>query len=281
MADSPIPKVHSHDGLELPAIGFGTYKLKGREGTDAIARAIGNGYSLLDSAFNYENEGTVGQAVRAAGRERAGLTITSKLPGRHHEYAAAMQTIEESVFRTGIGYIDLYLVHWPNPKQGKFVDAWRALIDARERGLVGAIGVSNFLPEHIETLERETGVRPAVNQIELHPHFPQEDMVAFHRENGIITQAWSPIGRANEILSEPVIGEIAEKKGKDPAAIVLAWDVARRVVPLPKASSDEHQLSNLAAGSIELSDDEIAAITALGRLDGRIKGQDPETYEEF
>lgn len=281
MADTPVPTVLAHDGLELPAIGFGTYKLKGREGADAIARAIGNGYALLDSAFNYENEGTVGQAVRAAGRERSGLTITSKLPGRRHGYDEALETIEESVFRSGIGYIDLYLIHWPNPRVDRYVEAWRALVEAKERGLVRAIGVSNFLPEHLERLERETGVLPSVNQIELHPHFPQDEAVAYHRERGIITEAWSPIGRGNEILSEPVIGEIAEKYGKDPAAIVLAWNVARKVVPLPKATSDGHQLSNLAAGSIRLSADEIDAITALGRPDGRIKDQDPATYEEF
>lgn len=275
------PKVTSHDGLTLPTIGFGTYKLKGNAGVDAIARAIGNGYSLIDSAFNYENEGTVGQAIRAAGRERSGITVTSKLPGRHHEFADAIPTIEESVARTGLGHIDLYLIHWPNPKTDKYVEAWKALIEAKERGIIRAIGVSNFLPEHLERLEAETGVLPSVNQIELHPYFPQVEAVEYHRSRGIITQAWSPIGRGNEILTELVVTELATKYGVDAAAIVLAWHVARRVVALPKAGSDEHQVSNLNAGSIALKNEEVEAITALGKPDGRNKGQDPATYEEF
>lgn len=276
-----IPKVTSHDGLTLPTIGLGTYKLKGNAGADAIARAIGNGYSLLDSAFNYENEGTIGQGIRAAGRERSGITVTSKLPGRHHDYEEALATIEESVFRTGLGHIDLYLIHWPNPKVDKYVEAWKALIAAKERGIIRAIGVSNFLPEHIDRLESETGVLPAVNQIELHPYFPQVEAVEFHRSRGIITQAWSPIGRGNEVLTEPVVAELAAKYGVDAAGIVLAWHVARRVVALPKAGSDEHQISNLNAATIALKNDEVDAITALGKPDGRNKGQDPATYEEF
>lgn len=276
-----IPKVSSHDGLTLPTIGFGTYKLRGNAGADAIARAISNGYSLLDSAFNYENEGTIGQGIRAAGRERSGITVTSKLPGRHHDYDDALATIEESVFRTGLGHIDLYLIHWPNPKVDKYVEAWKALIAAKERGIIRAIGVSNFLPEHIERLESETGVLPAVNQIELHPYFPQVEAVDYHRSRGIITQGWSPIGRGNEVLTEPVVTELATKYGVDAAGIVLAWHVARRVVALPKAGSDEHQISNLNAATIALTNDEVDAITALGKPDGRNKGQDPATYEEF
>lgn len=276
-----IPKVTSHDGLTLPTIGFGTYKLKGNTGADAVARAIGNGYSLLDSAFNYENEGTVGQGIRAAGRERSGITVTSKLPGRHHDYEEALAAIEESVYRTGLGHIDLYLIHWPNPKVDKYVEAWKALIAAKERGIIRAIGVSNFLPEHIDRLESETGVLPAINQIELHPYFPQVEAVEYHRSRGIITQAWSPIGRGNDVLDEPVVTELATKYGVDAAGIVLAWHVARRVVALPKAGSDEHQISNLNAATISLKNDEVDAITALGRADGRNKGQDPATYEEF
>lgn len=276
-----VPDVEAYDGFAIPAIGFGTYKLKGAAGADVVARAVGNGYRLLDSAFNYENEGSVGRGVHASNLDRAALMVSSKLPGRHHDYDEAIETIEESVFRTGLGYLDLYLIHWPNPQVDKYVDAWRALIDARSRGLIKAIGVSNFLPEHLERLERETGVLPVVNQIELHPFFPQAEAVAYHHERGIITQAWSPIGRGNSITQQPVIREIAAAHGIDPAAAVLAWDVARGVVPLPKASSDAHQQGNLAAAHVRLSDDEVAAITALGRADGRIADQDPATYQEF
>ncbi|MBO1769913.1 aldo/keto reductase [Agrococcus sp. TF02-05] len=275
-----IPTTTAHSGLTLPVLGFGTYKLKGRAGTDAIARAIEQGYTLLDSAFNYENEGTVGAAVRASGR-RDELIVTSKLPGRHHERGAALATIEESVARTGLERIDLYLIHWPNPRRDEYVDAWGALIEAKERGLVGAIGVCNFLPEHLERLRVEAGVVPEVNQIELHPYFPQEEQLAYDREHGIITQAWSPLGRGNDLLERGEIVEIADAHGATPAQVVLAWGIARGAVPLPKAASPERQRENLGALDVALADAEIAAITALGRPDGRLADQDPATYEEL
>lgn len=271
----------SHSGLELPAIGFGTYKLNGAAGVDAISRAIDNGYTLLDSAFNYENEGTVGKAVRASDHDRDDLIVTSKLPGRHQQYDQALTTIEESVYRTGLDYLDLYLIHWPLPRLDQYVEAWRALIEARERGLVRAIGVCNFLPEHLERLQAETGVLPDVNQIELHPYFPQVDAVEYNQEHGILTEAWSPIGRGNDLLQNPVIMRIAAAHGVGPSQVVLAWEVSRGTIPLPKATSEEHQRENLAATELRLEEQEIAEITALGRPDGRTAGQDPATYEEF
>ena len=274
-----MPSFRAYSGFELPAIGFGTYKLNGQRGVDAIKRAIANGYTLLDSAFNYENEGAVGRAVRESGRDD--LIVTSKLPGRHHANDEALETIEESLARTGLDALDLYLIHWPNPKQGKYVDAWRALIEARERGLLRHIGVCNFLPEHLDVLERETGVLPEVNQIEIHPYFPQVEAVQYDADKGILTQAWSPIGRGNDLLEQGVIVELAGKYGVSPAAVVLAWHVARGVIALPKASSDEHQLGNLKATELTLAADEVAAITALGRPDGRLNNQDPAVYEEF
>ncbi len=278
-----IPTVTAHGGLTLPALGLGTYKLNGRAGSEAIEHAIAAGYTLLDSAFNYENEGCVGAAVRASARHgvaRDGLIVTSKLPGRHHEHDAAIATIEESVARMGLERIDLYLVHWPNPLTGRYVEAWRALIEAKERGLVGAIGVCNFLPEHLDRLRAETGVVPEVNQVELHPRFPQEEQLAYDREHGIITQGWSPLGRG-ELLDEPEIVRVAEAHGATPGQVILAWAIARGVVPLPKSSSPERQRENLGALDVRLSDDDVAAITALGRPDGRLKDQDPAAYEEF
>ncbi|WP_448256911.1 aldo/keto reductase [Microbacterium aurum] len=271
----------AHDGLTLPAIGFGTYKLNGSEGADTIARAVDTGYTLLDSAFNYENEGAVGQGVRRSGVDRGQLIVTSKLPGRHQKYDEAITTIQESVYRTGLDHLDLYLIHWPNPKQGLYVEAWTALIEAKKRGLVRAIGVCNFLPEHLEKLQSETGVLPEVNQIELHPYFPQTEQVAFDAAHGIITEAWSPLGRGNDLLSDPVLAPIAAAHDATPGQIVLAWGVARGVVPIPKAASQDRQTGNLAAAEITLTPEEVAAITALGRPDGRLAGQDPATYEEF
>ena len=276
-----IPTRTAHTGFTLPVLGFGTYKLKGADGVAAVSAAIDAGYTLLDSAFNYENEGTVGRAVRTSGHNRDGLIVTSKLPGRHHAYDQAVETIEESVYRTGLARIDLYLIHWPNPRVDQYVEAWRALIDAKERGLVRAIGVSNFLPEHLERLEAETGVLPEVNQIELHPYFPQVDQLAYDTERGIITEAWSPLGRGTELLAEPVLGRIAAAHGATPGQVVLAWTVARGAVPIPKATSAARQQENLGAVALALSADEIAEITALGRPDGRTSDQDPAVYEEF
>lgn len=275
-----LPTFTAHNGFALPAIGLGTYGLRGSSGADSVTTAIDGGYRLVDSAFNYENEGAVGRGVADAETDRAAVIVTSKLPGRHHSSDKAAWSIEESRYRLGLDAIDLHLIHWPNPSQDEYVQAWTALVEAQDRGVVRQIGVSNFLPEHLERLERGTGVLPVVNQIELHPYFPQTEQLAYHREHGIITEAWSPLGRAKELLAEPVITEIASVHGITPVQAVLAWHVAREVVSIPKASSRDHQQSNLAAASIVLESAEVDAITGLGRTDGRLFDADPRTHEE-
>lgn len=275
-----LPVRTAHNGFTLPAIGLGTYRLNGEAGAAAIAAGIDAGYRLVDSAFNYENEGTVGRGVADAATDRSAVVVTTKLPGRHHPSQKARTSIEESRFRLGLDATDLHLIHWPNPIQDEYVQAWAALVEAQQRGTVRQIGVSNFLPEHLERIERETGVRPVVNQIELHPYFPQAEQLAYHREHGIITEAWSPIGRAKALLEEPVIVEVAAAHDISPAQVVLAWHVAREVVAIPKASSLEHQQANLAAVSVVLDDAEVEAISALGRADGRLFDADPRSHEE-
>jgi len=275
-----VPLFTAHNGFALPAIGLGTYRLDGDAGADAVAAGIGAGYRLVDTAFNYENEGSVGRGVAASGTPRGEIIVTTKLPGRHHATAKARTSIEESRSRLGVDATDLHLIHWPNPSQDEYVQAWAALVDAQSRGVVRQIGVSNFLPEHLERIERETGVRPVVNQIEVHPYFPQEEQLAYHREQGILTEAWSPIGRGKDLLEEAVVGEVAAAHGITAAQAVLAWHVARGTVAIPKASSLEHQAANLAAAEIVLDDAEVAAITALGRPDGRLFDGDPRTHEE-
>jgi diketogulonate reductase-like aldo/keto reductase len=275
-----VPTFTAHNGFALPAIGLGTYALNGDEGAAAVAGALDAGYRLVDSAFNYENEGSVGLGVAASDAPREEIIVTTKLPGRHHPTEKARTSIEESRSRLGLDITDLHLIHWPNPSQDEYVQAWAALVDAQERGIVRQIGVSNFLPEHLERIERETGVRPVVNQIELHPYFPQEEQLTYHREHGILTEAWSPLGRARELVEEAVVAEVAAAHGITPVQAVLAWHVAREVVSIPKASSLEHQVSNLAAAEIVLDDAEVAAITALGRTDGRLFDADPRTHEE-
>lgn len=276
-----IPSFTLNDGMTLPAVGFGTYRLNGSAGVEAMASAVQNGYRLLNSAFNYENEGAVGQAVRRSGIAREELRAVSKLPGRHHRYAEAIATVEEFVYRAGLDHYDLYLIHWPNPSQNLYVEAWQALIEAKRRGLVRSIGVCNFLSEHLDRLIRETGVTPSVNQIELHPYFPQAEQRKADKKRGILTQAWSPLGRANALLKDPLLAKIAERVGRSIPQVILRWHVQLGVMPSPKAASPKRQVENLSLFDFTLSDDDIAAIATLARPDGRTYDQDPARYEEF
>lgn len=275
-----IPHWHLTDGTDLPAIGFGAYSLNGSSGVAAITSALQAGYRLIDTAFNYENEGAVGEAIRRAAVPRDSLRITSKLPGRHHRHDAALATIEESLWRAGLEYYDLYLIHWPNPQQGLYVEAWQALIEAQKRGLVRSIGVSNFLPEHLERIMHETGVPPVVNQIEMHPRFPQVEQRAFDKAHGIVTEAWSPLGRGT-VLQEPVLTAIADRLHRSVGQVILRWHHQLGSLPLPRSASPERQAENLAIFDFELSPDDIARIATLARPDGRMRDQDPARYEEF
>ena len=281
MSEPRIPTLELNDGIALPAIGFGTYTLKGSEGVDVIQRAIRSGYHLIDSAVNYENEGALGEAVRRSEVAREQLRITSKLPGRHYEFEAALTTIEESLYRSQLDYFDLYLLHWPNPSNGLYVQAWRALVEARKRGWVKSIGVCNFLPEHLDTLIKDSGVTPAVNQIELHPFFPQHEQLAWNKAHGIVTQSWSPLGRANHLLKAPSLQGIAERLGKSIPQVILRWHYQLGTIALPKASSEERQRENLSLFDFALSADDLAVIARLASPTGRINNQDPAVYEEF
>mgnify|MGYP002712463999 CR=1 FL=1 len=276
-----MEKLNLNDGHIIPVVGFGTYKLNGTQGVHAIVNALNNGYRVLDTAYNYENEGTVGKAISQSHVARDQVIVTSKLPGRYHDYDSAMIAIQESIYRLNVDYIDLYLIHWPNPKQGKFVEAWTALIDAQKAGLLKSIGVCNFLPEHIDTLEQETGVLPTINQIELHPYFNQQDVIDYHREKGIVIQAWSPIGRASNVINDETIATIAEKYNKSIPQVILKWHVQNGIVPIPKATSNQRQLENIDIFDFSLDAEEMAKINNLTREDGRRKDQNPAIYEEF
>ncbi|MHC5372782.1 aldo/keto reductase [Enterococcus sp. LJL120] len=270
-----------NDGFDLPKVGFGTYRLNGTAGARRIESALSVGYRLIDSAFNYENEGVVGQAIKNSSVPRDQITVTSKLPGRHHHYQEALETIQESVTRMGLDYLDLYLIHWPNPQKDLYVEAWQALIDAQRWGWIRSIGVSNFLPKHIERLEKETGVLPAVNQVELHPFFNQAEQRKFDASKKIITEAWSPLGRANDLLQNETIKEIATTHQKSIVQIILRWHLQLGVVPIPKASHVSRQRDNLAIFDFTLSNEEMATINHLSHADGRTFNQDPAVYEEF
>jgi 2,5-diketo-D-gluconate reductase A len=270
-----------NDGTTLPDVGFGTYPLKGREGTDATLSALAAGYRLLDTAVNYGNEDAVGAALAETDVPRDEILVTTKLPGRHHGYDDALASFDASVAALGVDVLDLYLIHWPNPSVGKFSEAWKAFVQLQRDGRVRSIGVSNFTPEFLTRVADETGVMPAVNQVELHPYFPQEELRAFHAEHGIVTEAWSPLGKASRVREEQAIVDAATAHGVTAAQVVLRWHQQIGSLPIPKSGDPDRQRANLDLRGFTLTDAEVAAITALGRPDGRLFGGDPNTHEEM
>ena len=262
---SDIPTYTLNDGTTLPALGFGTYPLKGEEGIAAIVSALEAGYRLLDTAVNYENEGEVGEALRRSGLPRDQVQVASKLPGRHHGYDDALASVRGSLERIGLDYMDLHLIHWPNPGRGKYVEAWRALVQAQKDGLVRSIGVSNFTAEHLRTIIDDTGVTPSVNQIELHPRFPQEEMRRVHDELGIRTEAWSPMGKRRAPLDEDVVTAAAQEHGVSPGQVILRWHVQIGSLAIPKSGDPDRQRQNLDVFGFELTDEQVAAISGSPR----------------
>jgi len=279
--DQSIPRVALNDGNSLPAIGFGTYPLRGEDAMSAIGHALRVGYRLLDTAVNYGNEADVARAWRASGIPRDEVQITTKLPGRHHAYDDAVNSVKDSLSRMGLDYIDLQLIHWPNPRVGKYVEAWQALVDLRDQGLLRSIGVSNFAPTHLETIIQATGVTPAVNQIELHPRFPQAHMRSVDEQLGIVTEAWSPMGKARAPLAEPAVRAAAKRLGVTPGQVILRWHVQLGTLPIPKSANPERQRENLEIFGFELTHSEVQAISALAEPDGRLFGGDPDVHEEM
>lgn len=273
-----------NDGSVLPPIGLGTVGISGNKGIFDLLNALNAGYRLIDTSTNYHNEGIVGEAVRRSALSREEILISAKLPGTHHEYDKAFVFLQESLHRTGLQYFDKYLIHWPNPKDGKYVEAWQALVDAQKQGFIRTIGVSNFEPEHLDDIIKETSVTPATNQVERHPYFHNHRMVEENNKRGILTEAWSPFGRGylNDVLENATIKEIAKKYDKTPAQIIINWNYQAGVFVIPKSSNPQHQKDNLESFDFELTAEDIEAIDALDQgEDGRVEGQNPNEYHEY
>ncbi|MGV0715253.1 aldo/keto reductase [Mycolicibacterium sp. XJ662] len=262
----PAPTVTLLNGVEMPTLGLGTWPMDDAESVDAVAGALRLGYRLLDTAENYENERGVGEGIRKSGIDRAEVFVTTKFNRRWHSVEGARQACEASLKRLGLDYLDLLLVHWPNPDQDTYVEAVEGLVQLLDAGLVRAIGTSNFKPAHLQRLF-DNGMTPHVNQVQLDPYHLRPDLVALHRDRGIITQTWSPLGRGNEMLSDPAITAAADRHGRSPAQVVLRWHVQQGFVPTPKSADPDRQRENLDVFDFTLSDDDMAALGSLDRPD--------------
>jgi 2,5-diketo-D-gluconate reductase A len=270
------PTIKLNDGHEMPRLGFGVWLISDADTPRAVKTAIDAGYRLIDTAAAYDNEAGTGKAVREASVPPEDLFVTTKLWNDNHGFDNALRAFDTSMKLLGLASIELYLIHWPVPRQDRYVDTWRALIRLREEGRVQSIGVSNFNAEQIQRLADETGVVPAVNQVELHPFFQQTALRSFHAQHGIVTEAWSPLGRA-KILGDRTLGAIAQKHGKTPAQIVLRWHLDSGIVAIPKSSNPDRIRANIDILGFELDADDMAKIAALDDANGRV-GPNPATF---
>lgn len=278
--EAPLaPDLTLSDGSSIPWIGFGTATLTGDEATGLVSGALESGYRMIDTATKYDNETEVGRGIAKSPVPREEVTVITKVRGADHGYASTLRACETSLERLGLDYVDLYLIHWPMPMLGKYVDSWKAMIDLREWGLVRSIGVSNFLPEHLDRLEAETGVLPSINQIEIHPRVPQIELREAMAGRDVRTMSFSPLDRGSDVLSAPEIGEIATRHGVGPGQVILRWHIQLGAVPIPRSRSRQHAAQNLEIFSFELADTEIEAISSI--FPPQSSHFDPATHEEL
>ncbi|MCI2240652.1 aldo/keto reductase [Paenibacillus sp. TRM 82003] len=275
-----VPTIMLNDGREIPQLGFGVYQIEPAETAEAVRRALEVGYRHIDTAEMYGNEREVGQGVRDAGVDRADVWITSKLNNGFHEPDAARRAIDESLAALETDYLDLFLIHWPLPTRygGDFASTWRVLEEAHGDGRLRSIGVSNFQPHHLRRLLDETTVVPAVNQVEVHPYFTNDEVRRAGAEHQIAVEAWSPIAQG-AVLGDPVITEIAQRYGKSPAQVVLRWHVERGDIVFPKSTTPARIEENFALFDFELSGEDVVAIGALDKGEEGRTGPNPDTFD--
>ncbi|WP_030418814.1 aldo/keto reductase [Streptomyces sp. SCSIO 75703] len=273
---SKVPPITLNNGVEMPQLGFGVWQVPDDEAERAVATALQAGYRSIDTAAVYGNEEGTGRAVAASGIAREDLFVTTKLWNSDQGYDSTLRAFDSSLEKLGLDYVDLYLIHWPVPALGRYVDTYKAFEKLHADGRVRAIGVSNFLPEHLERLTGETSVVPAVNQIELHPQLQQGAARAFHEERGIATEAWSPLGSGKGLLEVPAIVAIARKHGRTPAQVVLRWHLQVGNVVIPKSVTPSRIAENIAVFDFALDAEDLAAVSALD--EGRRLGPDPAEF---
>jgi len=271
-----VPYLDFHDGKRIPQLGFGVFQVPLEETKETVLHALRTGYRSIDTAAAYGNEAGVAAAVEASGLGRNEVFITTKLWNDAHGHDAARRAFERSLRELRTDYVDLYLIHWPAPSKNRYVETWEALTEFHAQGRARSIGVSNFLPEHLERIVEVTGVVPVLNQIELHPLLQQAELREFHREHEILTEAWSPLGKGT-VLDDARISEIAAAHGRTPAQVVLRWHVQLGNVVIPKSATPERIEENFRVFDFELSDEEMRR---LGELDaGERTGPDPASFD--
>ena len=263
IAKPAAPTIDLAGGVAMPRLGLGTWPLTGESAERAVTQAISCGYRSIDTAAVYGNEDGVGRGLVASGVDRSELFVTTKLARTAHGYDTALRAFEQSLRQLALEYVDLYLIHWPMPALDLYVDSWRALIRLQADGRVRAIGVSNFKPAHVDRLIEETGVVPAVNQIELNPRTNRADTRAYHRRKGIVTESWAPLGSGTDLLAEPILAELATKYRKAPGQIALRWHMELGLVATPRSVHPQRMASNIDLFDFRLTDDEIQRLTAL------------------
>ncbi len=274
---SDVPVIKLNDRRSIPQLGFGTYLIPDEELDVLLADAFAAGYRAVDTARIYGNEEGVGRAIAAADLPRDAFHITTKLWNDDQGYGQTIRAFEASCNRLGVDWLDMYLMHWPAPSRNTYVDTWRAFVQLKMDRLSRSIGVSNFQIEHLDRIIDDSGVVPAVNQIELHPYFQQAQLREYHQEQGIVTQSWSPLGQGGELLTDPVIVAIAERLGRTPAQVVLRWHLQLGLVVIPKTATASRVVENFDVFSFDLTAEDMAAIESLDRgADGRI-GPNPDT----
>lgn len=274
--DSKVPSLTLNNGVPMPQLGFGVWQVPDDEAATAVATALEAGYRSIDTAAIYQNERGTGQAVAASGIPREELFVTTKLWNSDQGYDATMRAFDASLEKLGLDHVDLYLIHWPLPSKDAYVDTYRAFEKIHADGRARAIGVSNFLPEHLDRLIGETSVVPAVNQIELHPQLQQAASREAHARHGIATEAWSPLGQGKGILEVPAILAIARKHGRTPAQVVLRWHLQLGNVVIPKSVTPSRIRENIDVFDFTLDPEDLAAIAALD--ENRRIGPDPAEF---
>jgi 2,5-diketo-D-gluconate reductase A len=273
---STVPSLAMNNGLQIPQLGFGVFLVPPEETKQAVTEALKCGYRLIDTAQGYQNEEGVGAAIAESDVPRDELFITTKLTNSEQGYDTTLTAFDGSMEKLGIDVLDLFLIHWPQPMFDQYVDTWRAFEKLLADGRVRSIGVSNFEIPHLQRLMSETDVVPTVNQIELHPQFPQDELREFHAEHGILTESWGPLGQGKGLLEDPNIVEVARRKDRTPAQVVLRWHVQLGCIVIPKSVNPDRIQENIDLFDFELDDADMADISKVRT--GQRLGGDPNTF---